>query len=127
MFDLATIRRMNEGAPGRLSNAEIMEGADILPGSKPVRVAHNSMRFVDALGNVTYRHRRTDVVTILADGKRILRSGGWETVTTKERINRFANCRLYQRRHVWYIDARDGKPVEFADGMTIDADGFPCE
>ncbi|GAG32518.1 unnamed protein product, partial [marine sediment metagenome] len=30
-------------------------------------------------------------------------TGGWKTVTTKERINRFAPISIWTERHVWYI------------------------
>lgn len=55
-----------------------------------------------------------------------LSSGGWQTVTTKNRINAFLrglanefpfvpDLNVYQRNHTWYISG-----VEFFDGITID-------
>ena len=33
-------------------------------------------------------------------------TGGWKTVTTKERMNRFAPISIWSERHVWYISGR---------------------
>jgi hypothetical protein len=30
-------------------------------------------------------------------------TGGWKTVTTKERMNRFASVSIWSERHIWYI------------------------
>lgn len=59
------------------------------------------------LQNNTYLERRgedfavrlhyTDVVTIHADGTFTLRTGGWETVTTKDRINGYGPARVYSQ------------------------------
>ena len=60
------------------------------------------------------------------DGKVTLRSGGWETVTTKRKMNQASHqfdlgFGVYQRNHVWYVDLPDGDTVLFTDGMTFDA------
>lgn len=63
-----------------------------------------------------------------ADNKAVLRSGGWETVTTKNRINQAANqfglpFHVYQEDYVWYVVTGDpfdwDNPQPFEDGMTI--------
>ena len=129
MFGLEDIRRMNDGRPGRVSNAEILRGVDYLPGTAK-RIANNTIRFetldTDKTLLQVFRHRGTDVVTYApATGHYILNSGGWQTLTTKDRINRFSPARLYQSKHEWFIDDRAGKPVEFEDGMTVDNEGYP--
>jgi hypothetical protein len=65
----------------------------------------------------------TDVVTYFPNGLVMLKTGGWETVTTKRRINKYHDGpRIYQEDYIWYIDGtryskaiseRDlsGKPV----------------
>src|SRR5690349_8930926 len=66
------------------------------------------------LANNTYLQRRddktiavklhdTDVVTYTTDEKIILNSGGWRTVTTKERINTFSPLTVYQNKSIWYV------------------------
>lgn len=80
-----------------------------------------------------YLHN-TPVVTFYPNGSTVLESGGWQTVTTKERINRYLppGVSLSQERFLWYV--QDWRPeflpanadqwhkryrVEFKDGLTI--------
>ena len=83
------------------------------------------------VGNNTYLERidsdtigvrlhRTHVVTIHADGRYTLNSGGWRTVTTKSRINHYAPARVTQRAGEWFV-RHDGDEVEFCDGMILSA------
>ena len=56
-----------------------------------------------------------------------LDSGGWETFTTKERMNRYLpeGVSVFQKAGVWYVgDLRFGGIVEvpFSDGMLIRPD-----
>ena len=87
--------------------------------SKVDRKAANNttVRLID--GGVAIRLHSTDIVTIHDDGSMILNSGGWLSVTTKERINRYTPARITQRAGVWYM--ADGSL--FYDGMIIEADG----
>lgn len=73
----------------------------------------------------------TDVVTFHPDGSVTLDSGGWLTVTTKDRINRYIGDRgrVYSKRGVWYVFTKDGGTfdwdggVRFFDGIRVAADG----
>tara|TARA_R100001530_G_C4220523_1_gene129808 strand:- start:43 stop:426 length:384 start_codon:yes stop_codon:yes gene_type:complete len=54
----------------------------------------------------------------------ILNSGGWETVTTKSRMNQTSNqfdlgFRVYQKDYEWFVECC-GKIYDFFDGMRID-------
>ena len=89
------------------------------------------------VANKTYMQRRgediaiqlhgTDVVTFRPDGATVLNTGGRQTVTTKERINRYlpAGWGLWQDKSIWYLGKWDNghDPAVFADGITILADG----
>ena len=53
-----------------------------------------------------------------------LRSGGWETNTTKNKMNQSANqfvlqFGVYQKNYKWFVDTPTGQTVPFVDGMTI--------
>jgi hypothetical protein len=69
----------------------------------------------------------TEVVTCHPDGSLSLDSGGYETTTTKDRINKALadRGRVYADDFAWYyapafdFTAR----VPFQDGMTVNADG----
>lgn len=87
--------------------------------------------------DIALLYHETDVATFKPNGDIILNSGGWHTLTTKERINwalAGTGKRLLQERGVWYIDREyyvgrgeyNGEklvPIRFQDGITIHADG----
>jgi hypothetical protein len=89
------------------------------------------------IGNNTYLHRvsgvpgddiairlhDTDILRFKADGSVVLHTGGWRTVTTKERMNehlRDLGFRIDQRSFKWYVSERN--PLgEYYDGMTLNS------
>lgn len=70
----------------------------------------------------------TDVVTYHRDGRIVLNSGGWRTVTTKERMNRFSPLSISQSKGHWGVVAGPdfwsdpSQAVSYADGMTYHSD-----
>lgn len=44
----------------------------------------------------------TPVVTIYEDGTYVLKTGGWATVTTKDRISKYAPGTVSQSNRIWY-------------------------
>lgn len=89
------------------------------------------------LGNNTYLQRRpdgsiavklhaTDVLTFHSDGRTVYNSGGWRTVTTKERMNAHGGAlRLFTERGVWFAcyPGLWDKRFVYADGLTVHSDG----
>lgn len=86
------------------------------------------------LANNTYAERRpggviairlhaTDIIEYHPDGAIALDTGGWLTVTTKERMNRFAPARLWSEKGRWWVRWDGHDPVLYADGITLEADG----
>lgn len=80
------------------------------------------------LENNTYLERRdpetiavklhnTDVVTY-TPGAVELKTGGWQTVTTKDRLNTYGPLSVYQRKGEWYIVV-DGKEQPFGNGYRL--------
>ncbi len=63
---------------------------------------------------------RTKIVTYYPDGRIVLNSGGYHTVTTKARMNEVLppNVRVSQQRHEWYL-YHNGERLPFEDGMEI--------
>ena len=54
----------------------------------------------------------------------IIKDGGWQSNTTKSRLNALLDefaygMRVIQRDFVWYLDDRFGKTVDFISGMTV--------
>lgn len=60
----------------------------------------------------------TIVVYIFASGRYSLDTGGWRTVTTKDRINRYSPARVHQNNNIWYI----GDKI-FQDGVVVSGTG----
>ena len=81
------------------------------------------------LGNNTFLQRRgediavllhsTDVITLHPNGGFTLDSGGWRTVTTKERINSYCPVGQLAQKHGEWTFYLNGHPHPFADGMMI--------
>jgi len=62
------------------------------------------------------RLHNTVVVQIHNNGTYTLNSGGWQTVTTKARINEYCPVRVNQRKHEWFVGDED---VPFYDGIVV--------
>lgn len=69
---------------------------------------------------VAIKLHQTDIL-IFTPNTVTLNSGGWLSVTTKERINRYTNAGISQKNGVWYMS--DGSL--FYDGMVVKNDGTP--
>ena len=67
----------------------------------------------------------TDVVTYHKDGRIVLGTGGWQTVTTKERMNRFSPFRIWSEKGVWLLSIGTPwreptqAPWTYRDGVTL--------
>jgi len=68
-------------------------------------------------GDIALKLHSTDIITWKSDNSIIVDTGGWQTPTTKDRLNNYlpAGCRLYQKDYIWFWD--DGTP--FTDGDVI--------
>lgn len=78
---------------------------------------------IHADGSVGIIYHWTEVVRICDDGNYVLRSGGYQTVTTKRRINQWVPwevARVWQRNFVWYV-SRGETTEEFSEGMIVGA------
>lgn len=123
MFDIYTIRRMN--AAGSLTKREVIERFGTSPKENVRRVANNTWRQISEHGVERIIFHKTAVLTVFPDGAQVLNTGGWDTVTTKDRINRFArDIGLWSERGTWYVRVhRTGAKYPFLDGMVINPDG----
>ena len=85
------------------------------------KTANNTLEYQCENGDRGVQLHDTEIVRINTDGDITLDSGGWETLTTKERINQFLpNRTLYQKDYTWYIwNRKTDETIEFYDGMTI--------
>jgi hypothetical protein len=107
------------------------EDASAYLGKKLDRPFANNTRVrrVDASACALKLHA-TDVVTWYEDGRTVLDSGGWLTVTTKDRMNWGLprGWRVWSDKGVWYVSqgwpfsTPKPKTYAYADGLTIAAD-----
>lgn len=87
------------------------------------KIANNTtVRNLDG-GGVAIELHSTDIVIVHENGDVTINSGGWLSVTTKERINRYTNAGISQRAGIWYMS--DGSL--FYDSMRLKADGTPVK
>lgn len=105
----------------RQAKAYLEAGRDCF--SRPLGRARNTRLVLlsgDKIG-ISYHH--TNMVTLDPSGAVTLDSGGWQTATTKKRINSFARGLngfrgVYQHRHHWYLQVGDRHYI-WVDGTTI--------
>ena len=86
-------------------------------------IANNTTARILDDGRVAIRLHQTDIITFETGGNITLNSGGWLSVTTKERLNRYTQAGITQRAGVWYM--ADGSL--FYDGITITPEGAPIK
>lgn len=75
-------------------------------------------------GAIAVKFWDTDILTFKSDGSCVATSGGFRTVTTKDRLNRFlpTGAAIFQRKGIWFWSAKD-QIGAFTDGDSISADG----
>lgn len=79
------------------------------------KVGNNTYAFIETDGTVAIELHGTKVVRFLTNGLVELNSGGWQTSTTKDRINKYSPVGVYQKNFEWFLD--DGTPFE--DKMLV--------
>lgn len=68
------------------------------------------------------KYHNTFVIQYKLGGNVILNNGGWDTPTTKKRLNDFTNARVWQKNFNWYVtDSKGTHP--FFNGMIVDNNG----
>lgn len=80
-------------------------------------ICNNTVRYVRPDGTIAIRYHHTDIMVIDSWlGTKQLFTGGWRTVTTKERLNIFLGKDGYitQRKFNWYFNDE-----EFFEGMIV--------
>jgi len=91
---------------------------------KARKIANNTFEFVRPEdGARVIRLHRTNIIQKYRDGRVRLNTGGWQTVTTKNRFNRFAPCTVYSNAGVWMVRYH-GQEYAYADGMLLLAGGL---
>jgi hypothetical protein len=84
-------------------------------GAKAVKLDHNTYLSQKATGEFQVVLHQTAIITIFPNETYRLDTGGWYTVTTKERLNQFGPVRINQQKGQWFL--ADGR--SFQDGMIV--------
>lgn len=84
---------------------------------------NTTARLINEGKDVAIKLHDTDIITLNSDTTYTLNSGGWQSMTTKERINRYTPAGISQKAGIWYM--KDGSL--FYDGMLINSDGLPLK
>lgn len=106
------------------------EASQVLGNRCSVKLGHNTFleSYVDGtqVDRICVRLHSTNIVTFYPDGRVELRTGGWRTTTTKDRINQFITGRVYQKNYDWYYVGHgfDGQlawdsPDDFVEGIIV--------
>jgi len=86
------------------------------------KVANNTFEVVYKDNTRAIRFHKTNVITFGTD-RYTLNTGGWETATTKDRINKhIPEGYVYQERGDWYVNTPSGV-VDYFDGIAFDYEG----
>lgn len=92
------------------------------------KLANNTYALRSAVGPgrspvIVIRLHKTNIITFHSDGVVEVTTGGWQTVTTKDRLNNYlpGGWRVYSDRGVWYWHGADTNStgIPFSDGDVI--------
>jgi hypothetical protein len=111
----------------RLSCTDLYYGSlsNFLNGKEERKLGNNTIVHKLDDQTVAIMYHRTNILKINQENVVTINTGGWETTTTKDRLNQFLGCRgfgIFQKKGVWYITGND-HTVEYEDGMRIMPDG----
>jgi hypothetical protein len=77
------------------------------------KLTHNT--YAERRGEaIAVRLHDTDILTFHPDGSVSYETGGWFTVTTKDRMNSYGPLRIHSERGRWYAGT-----TPYMDGMTV--------
>jgi len=90
-----------------MTKSQIFNGVQLI--GKPVKVDNNTWQYYRPNGEFVTRHMTTDIIVINHDHHTVhLHTGGWKSVTTKDRMNKFSPFNVYQRNHKWFVITKHG-------------------
>jgi hypothetical protein len=71
---------------------------------KSRKIDNNTRGYIEYDNSVSIELHSTKVVVLYPNGLVKLASGGWQTVTTKDRMNKYSPVRVTQRKGEWYVN-----------------------
>lgn len=100
------------------------EAQELLGKKTRKKLAHETWLEVMNSQEIAVRYHNSPVVTYYKNGEIEIRSFGWESNTTKARINTYAPVFIWQEKWVWFVTPRIGEIRRFTDdGMRFTEKG----
>lgn len=106
-----------------MSRITVREQREGIESIRHKRIAPNTLEYIRPDGVRVIKLHRTDIIEFHPEFI-LLNTGGWQTITTKDRMNKFIghNIRIYQQNSIWTVYTAQ-EQVIFFDGLKIDYDG----
>ena len=98
--------------------ADVTAAQGVAP-DKPRTIANNTLEYTDQDGARVIRLHQTDIIRRKGDNV-TLSTGGWQSMTTKERLNTFSPFRVGSHKGQWTVTT-DAGTFPFSDGCTFNA------
>jgi hypothetical protein len=92
-------------------------------GSNEKKLARNTYLIENHTGVFGVRLHNTIIANLFANGEVVLNSGGYQTKTTKDRINKYSGFYVQQKKGVWSVWQGQRFIGLFRDGMRLSHDG----
>ena len=85
------------------------------------KVGNNTYAEIEHDKSISVRLHGTDVVRFYPNGLVKLNSGGWQTHTTKQRINKYSPVKIFQKNFEWFVGYKNVSE-DFVSGMELAID-----
>lgn len=82
------------------------------------KIGNNTTGYIEYDGSVSIELHSTKVVVLYPNGLVKLQTGGWQTATTKDRINQYSPVKVTQRNYEWFVKI-NGKEYPFVENMVV--------
>lgn len=107
-------------ALSKYSYIESYSTAEKALGNRRSRVIGNNTELIRKGDDIAVELHGNEIIRFFSNGNVRLSSRGYETSTTKDRLNRYTprGVSVRQRDYKWYLTRR-GKEIPFEDGMTL--------
>ena len=97
------------------------EAVNLIKNRSSKKLANNTHLLKDGV-NFVIRLHETNIVTITPKNHYILNNGGWQTMTTKDRMNRYLPCNIWQEKGLWYLS-----DSLYYNNMELNSKGNPVK
>ena len=98
------------------------KATEILNGRQKRKIDNNT--YLEKIDEVfVIRFYDTDIIVIYPDNTQVLRTGGYKTATTKNRISKYSFTRINQDKRVWYLH----NGAKFTECVRVNASGEVIE